>query len=163
MAVQPWAPSLGDVARHIPTRTRDTLTPGSDRMLGTFTESTTPTSEQAQQTIDDVVTAIAARIGTLPATLPPGVLVQARLAAEWRAAADIEVAYPVRDADVRVYDQLNLRAMQAMADLLAGLGIAGAGEVAEYPAWSAPNPPVYADRDPGDYARPASLFWTGGP
>jgi len=51
---QSWAPALDDVARHIPTRTRDVKTPGSDKMLGTFTASTTPDDGQAQAVIDAV-------------------------------------------------------------------------------------------------------------
>ena len=50
-----WAPALDDVGRLIPTRTRDTRTPGSDTMQGTFTPATTPNGEQAQAVIDDAV------------------------------------------------------------------------------------------------------------
>src|SRR5258706_13579277 len=116
-----WAPALDDVARHIPRRTRDTMTPGSDATLGTFTSSTTPTDGQAQSVIDDACSAVLAAAGPVPATgLPNAPLVQqaARTAAEWRAAADIEIAYPVRDADPPAFDQLNPRAEAALRRLL---------------------------------------------
>jgi len=144
-----WAPSLDDVARHIPLRTRDTRTPGSDTMLGTFTESTTPTSEQAQSVIDDAVAGIVATFGDLPSVLPDGdpLAITARSAAEWRAAADIEVAYPNRDADIRVYAQLDLRATAALATLASALQAAGEGIVDVYPIWQSPAAPLWADID----------------
>src|SRR6266700_7041597 len=98
--VEAWAPALDDVARHIPRRTRDTRTPGSDATLGTFTASTTPTDDQAGKIIDDAVNTIISAAGVLPPAGDPNypqVSQAARVAAEWRAAADIEVAYPVRD------------------------------------------------------------------
>jgi hypothetical protein len=148
---EPWAPGLADVARHVPTRTRDTKTPGSDAMLGTFTASTTPTAGQAQQVIDDTVAAILADVGELPATpeQAPEIAVAARVAAEWRAAADIEVAFPNRDADVRVYDQLNARAEVALATLKRVLAQAGAGVVDVSPEWSMPDAPPWGDTSPG--------------
>lgn len=161
-----WAPALEDVARHIPTRTRVMNAPGQDRMLGTFTSATTPTDEQAQAVIDDAVNAIIAQHGVMPpVTDPDGPVIRsaARSAAEWRAAADIEIAYPVRDADVQVYAELYSRAALAESELVIALQVGGEGEVAEFPAWSAPNPPVYADRDPGDYSSPLPIKFHGGP
>lgn len=155
-----WAPALDDVARHIPLRTRDTKNPGSDALLGTFTASTTPTDAQAQAAIDSAVQGILSQTGPLPVT-DIGLLQQARSAAEWRAAADIEVAYPNRDADVHVYAQLDARAKDELATLLHRLAIQGEGEVAELPDWSAPDPPVYADKDPGDYTLPYGWWWSG--
>jgi hypothetical protein len=46
----PWAPFLSDVADHVPWLTVDTVTPGSQVYLGTFTGRTTPTDEQVQRT-----------------------------------------------------------------------------------------------------------------
>jgi hypothetical protein len=163
-----WAPALEDVARHIPTRTRDARTPGNDALLGTFTASTSPTAEQAQSVIDDAVNAVLALCGPMPAAADaagPVVRQQARDAAAWQAAADIEVAYPNRDADVRVAAQLQARAQLAVTTLQKSLAVGGVGEVAEFPAWSAPDPPPYADRDPGDFTPVMSppWFWTGGP
>lgn len=152
MAGEPWAPTLPDVARHIPRRTRDTKTPGSDQLLGTFTASTTPTSDQAQAVIDAVVGTLLADVGPLPSS---GALVQdiqtaARAAAEWRAAADIEVAYPLRDADLVVYDQLNARAADALATLKRVVAQAGGGQAdVATPYWGFPAPPPWGDLSPG--------------
>lgn len=148
----PWAPGLADVARHVPTRTRAySGTPGSDTVLGTFTEDTTPTAEQAQADIDAAVRGIIAEVGQLPTTGTPDMLAAiqgaARDAAEWRAAADIELAWPVRDADVQVARDLDARAVQALARLQVVLAEAGAGQVMEYPMWAFPAPPAWADVD----------------
>jgi hypothetical protein len=144
-----WAPTLADVARHIPTRTRDTLTPGSDALLGTFTEATTPTAEQAQADLDSAVRAITADVGPLPTAGDPTVLAglqaAARDAAEWRAAADIELAYPNRNADVLVARDLEHRAQVALELLRRVLGEAGAGLVWDLPDWGFPAPWVHAD------------------
>jgi hypothetical protein len=144
-----WAPSLSDVARHIPTRTRDFATPGSDKLLGTFSERTTPTAEQAQADVDGAVRTILAEVGDLPASGDPDTLLvieaAARDAAEWRAAADIEVAYPNRDADVVVYAQLDARANAALARLKLVLAEAGTGMAEGEPVWAFPSPWPYGD------------------
>ena len=138
-----WAPSLTDVARHIPTRTRDFATPGSDRLLGTFSERTTPTAEQAQSDLDAAVRAVTAEVGDIPAT--DAAEAAARDAAEWRAAADIELAYPNRDATVAVARDLDARAKYALDRLKAILAAAGAGTVDQVPIWAFPDPPVWGD------------------
>lgn len=155
-----WAPALDDVARHIPTRTRDTKTPGSDALLGTFTASTTPNAEQAQAVTDAAVLGVLSQTGDLDPS-DASLLAQARVAAEWRAAADIELAYPNRDADVQVYRDLDARAKAELATLLRRLQGLGEGDPAALPRWSAPDPPAYADKDPGDYTRPLSVRWAG--
>lgn len=138
-----WAPSLSDVARHIATRTRDFSTPGSDRLLNTFTENTTPTAESAQADIDAAVRSIIAEVGALPTSGDPDTILvveaAARDAAEWRAAADIEIAYPNRDATVQVARDLDARAKDALARLKIVLLEAGTGLVGEAPAWSFPD------------------------
>ncbi len=156
---EPWAPALDDVARHIPTRTRDTDTPGSDTLLGTFTTHTTPTADQVQPIIDQAVRGVLSRTGALDPT--DGELGdQARAAAEWRAAADVEIAYPNRDAEVAVYAQLDARAQYELANLLRRMQAQGEGYAESLPVWSAPDPPVYADQDPGDYTKPLGVrFW----
>jgi hypothetical protein len=156
-----WAPALDDVARHIPTRTRNTTDPGTDELEGTFTASTTPTGDQAQAVIDAAVLGVLSQTGPLdPADGPLGD--QARAAAEWRAAADIEVAYPGRDADVAVYDQLDARAKYEMTLLLARLHEQGEGPSEALPSWSAPDPPPWADRDPDGYWPRRGLAYWGG-
>jgi hypothetical protein len=152
---EPWAPTLPDVARHIPTRTRDVKTPGSDALLGTFTGSTTPTSDQAQAVIDGVVGTLLASVGALPDN-HPDLLVAARIACEWRAAADIEIAYPNRDADVQVYEQLDLRAQAAWAAFTTALGNIGGSPSGpdSVPEWCFPPGPPWGDLSPGSGADP---------
>jgi len=157
-------PTLEDVARLIPTRTRDVRNVGTDEMLGTFTADTTPDDSQAQAMIDAAVRHVLAQTGQLPSTtaLDAETNSQCRDAAAWRAAADIEYGYPNRDADVHVADQLDARAKLEMTVLLRRLAGQGEGLAESAPFWSAPDPPVYADRDPGDYTRPYGLvYWSG--
>lgn len=137
-----WAPGLGDVARHIPTRTRDTTKPGSDKLTGTFTASTTPTADQAQSVIDDAVAGVLAATGQPPLSPPASSQIQVafRSAAEWRAAADIELAYPNRDADVQVYAALDARARAALATAVQAVQSRDETAPTMAPVWSAPPP-----------------------
>ena len=146
-----WSPALDDVARLIPTRTRDVKTPSSDEMLGTFTSGTTPDAGQAQAVIDAAVLGLLSQTGPLDPS-DDALLDQARAAAAWRAAADIELGYPNRDADIHVYDQLDSRAKYELATLLHRLQALGEGYAENQPVWSAPDPPPWADEDP-DYRR----------
>jgi hypothetical protein len=147
-----WEPSLQDVARHIPERTRDASVPGSDMMLMTFTGSTTPTDAQALQTISDAADMLEGLFGSLD-TASPDVLTAARVAAEWRAAADIEVAYPNRSADLRLYAQLDARATAAQENLRLMLERTGEGGVIEpFPEWQLPLPSPWGDTSPGSGA-----------
>jgi len=151
MPGEPWAPTLSEVARHIPTRTHDATTPGSDRMLVTFTANTTPTDAQAQGIIDGNVAGLIAETGEFPSTLPNLLDVQtaAKLQVEWQSAADIELAYPNRDADIRVAAQLQARADLAKANLLRVLAFAGIGQVDVTPEWQMLPPPPWGDSSPG--------------
>src|SRR5258707_2466790 len=147
-----WPPALDDVAGHIPRRTGARLPRGSDATRATFTASTTPTDGQAQSVIDDACSAVLAAAGPVPATGQPNApLVQqaARTAAEWRAAADIEIAYPVRDADVRVVDPLELPAAGALPTLLDLMAPKQNRAIEPVPLWMSPDPPPWADTSPG--------------
>lgn len=158
-----WAPTLGDVGALVLTRTRDMVTPGADRLLGTFTQNTTPSDGQAQAVIDAAVRTILSQTGPLDGR-DAELLDAARSAAAWRSAADIELMDPNRDADVHVYDQLNARAQLELTYLLRRLQIQGegAGPTDAVPIWSAPRPPPYADRDPGDFTPVLGpVFWGG--
>ncbi|MER7500446.1 hypothetical protein AB0L05_27690 [Nonomuraea pusilla] len=147
MADPSWAPSLEQVADHIPTRTRSTAAaPGDDTLLNTFTAQTTPTDEQARRHISGACAEVLGAIGgDVPAT--PSFL--ARLASEaaaLRAAADIELAYPSRDADISVYQQLDQRAKDALQRLISAVDDQGAGpEGSLLPVWSMPEPVWYGD------------------
>lgn len=126
-------------------------TPGSDALLGTFNANTTPTDAQAQQVIDDCVSALIAEVGELPTTVAEAAEIEdaARSAVEWRAAADIELAYPNRDADIRVYEQLNSRANMALDILRRALKQVGSGMIDVSPEWAFPAPPAWGDFSPG--------------
>jgi hypothetical protein len=142
-----WAPTVADVARYIPTRTRDTTTPGSDALLGTFGPNTTPTDSQAQSIIDDAVGSVVAAVGELPAAPPADIEIysQARVAAAFRAAADIEMAYPNRDADVALAVLLGQRADKALATLVTALQVLVGGPVDLLPSWQMPLPETWGD------------------
>lgn len=141
-----WQPTLEQVADHIPTRTRDAANPGSDTLLGTFNASTTPTDEQAtRQIVAAVAEVLAAVGGTVPAT-PAHLETLASEAAALRAAADIELAYPDRNADVNVFQQLDQRAKDALQRLIDAVNDAGSGpEGALLPVYSFPDPVWYGD------------------
>lgn len=141
-----WQPTLEQVADHIPTRTRDSTTPGSDALLGTFNASTTPTDEQAARKILAAVAEVLAAVGgTIPAT-PTYLASLASEAAALRAAADIELAYPDRDADVQVFAQLDQRAKDALQRLIDAVNDQGSGpEGSLLPQWAFPEPVWYGD------------------
>ena len=162
MPGEPWAPGLADVARHIPTRTRDTKSPGSDTLLMTFNANTTPSDAQAQQLIDDTVGVLESQVGDLPGitTQHPDLAIAMRQYVEWRAAADIELAYPNRDADIRLYDQLNARATLALKSLTDALAGGDLGTVAGDPQWAFPDAPPYADTSPGSGTELVTALWT---
>ena len=154
MPTEAWAPTLADVARHIATRTRDTRSPGSDKLTGTFSPWTTPDDGQAQSCIDAAVHTVLTRTEGLIPPADDTLTAMARTAAEWRAAADIEISYPNRDADIRLYAMLDQRAKDAINDLREALGLGGPGAAVlppgsiGTPVWRAPAPPPWADRDP---------------
>jgi hypothetical protein len=138
---------VADVARYIPTRTRDGSTPGDDTLLGTFTTATEPTADQAQSIIDDAVGSVVSAVGELPPSPPADdqIYAQARVAAAFRAAADIELAYPNRDADVHTAQMLSQRADGALATLRTALQVLVGGPVDLLPAWAMPLPETWGD------------------
>lgn len=151
MPGQPWAPTLSGVARHVPTRTRDRTKPGDDTLLGTFNANTTPTGDQVQDLIDDAVAGLEAVVGDIPnvAVAAPNLAAAMRTYVEWRVAADIEVAYPNRDADLQTADRLQARAQAAFTVVQEALAAIGEGTVDVLPWWAFPDPPPYADQSPG--------------
>ena len=146
---EPWAPSLEEVADHIPTRTRSsTAGPGDDSMTMTFNASTTPTAEQAARFVDSAVSEVLGAVAGRVPDAPTYLRVLAQKAAALRAAADIELAYPDRDADVDVSERLDQRAKDALARLVEAVSDAGSpgSEGSLLPVWSMPAPTW-----PGDY------------
>lgn len=112
-ALPAWAPSLTDVADHVPTRTRPTTEwATADTTLGTFTPATTPNREQVTRLVRRACGWVESQTGVpvqAAAYAPAGV------AAALRAAYWVELAYPERDADLAVYDRLRVEADAAAA------------------------------------------------
>ena len=109
-------------------------------MAATFTEATTPTAE-AQSFIDQAVQWAASECGKLPVDLPPTdeLMVAARTAAEWRAAADIELGYTLnRDPDIQLYRTLDQRAKDALSTVRSAMAGEGVGQVDFVPYWHFP-------------------------
>jgi len=138
-----WAPSLAQVGAKIPTRTRDdTIPPPEDTPLATWTDRTMPTKDMVQPLIDGAVTTIRHAVASIPTELE-GLATEA---AAWRAAADIELAWPERDADLReVYDRLNARATLALQELIDACDDQGTGADGGTPVWSFPDPVSWGD------------------
>jgi hypothetical protein len=68
-------------------------------------------------------------------------MVAARTAAEWRSAADIELAYPLnRDPDVQLYRTLDQRAKHALLTVKSAMAGEGVGQVDLVPYWHFPCP-----------------------
>jgi hypothetical protein len=117
-----WAPTLADVAAHIPTRTREV---GVDNdYLGTFTASTQPTADEVATLIGHACAWVAGPAGDPVMTAAYSLL---GAAAALRAAYWVEVAYPERDADVAVYDRLKDDAEQMAKDAATANRAAGGG------------------------------------
>ena len=97
--------------------------------------------------VDNAVGWVLAAVGKLPTVGPltDELEAAARDAAAWRAAADIELAYPERTANVNVARDLDARANSALAALREALATESGGPVALLPVWQAPPPPTWAD------------------
>lgn len=139
--VEAWAPSLTEVGSRCPTKTRDQTEAGDDTLLGTFNDRTVPTGDMAQPLVNGAVAVVAEAVGAIGAALYD----LAKDAAAWRAAADIELAYPQRDGDIKIYEQLDRRAKLALDRLIAAADDTGAGTDATLPQWSMPDPVSWGD------------------
>lgn len=137
-----WAPTLTDVGGCIPTRTANVNLPGEDKYLGTFTADTYPTDVQAQKAIDHAVNDVVLAATSITAVLEPA----AKNAAMWRAAADIELAYPDRNADANYYAQLDARARYEWDLFLKACDSQGSSTESGIPSWTMPEPVWYGDR-----------------
>ena len=68
-------------------------------------------------------------------------MVAACTAAEWRAAADIELGYPLnRDPDIQLYRTLDQRAKDALLTVRSAMQGEGVGQVDLVPYWHFPCP-----------------------
>lgn len=138
-----WAPTLVEVAGCIPTRTADVTNPGSDEYLNTFTDNTRPTGVQAQVIIDHAVSDVKAAV----TSVTPALESVAKNAAMWRAAADIELAYPDRNADIDTYRALDERARYEWDRFLEAAGNQGSSTNSGTPLWAMPVPAWWGDRN----------------
>lgn len=140
---EPWAPTLVDVGNRVPTKTMDQTTPGSTTLKNTFDDTTVPTAAQVQPILDGAIATVRSAVGVLGS----GLYALAKDAAAWRAAADLELAYPDRPADVAtVYAALNERAKTALQRLVDAADDAGVGAEAQMPVWSMPTPVPWGDQ-----------------
>lgn len=100
-----WAPDLRKVGSHIPSRTRDEVT---NEPLGTFTDTTNPNDVQVESVIGSAVAAVGGLVGKpiVPAAYALCQAATALWAAYW-----VELAWPDRDANVSVYQQLRADAL----------------------------------------------------
>lgn len=137
-----WAPTLADVGSVIPTRTVNVSMPGQDDYLNTFTADTRPTNVQAQDIIDSAVNDVVLAVIAVTTALEN----IAKNAAKWRAAADIELAYPDRNADINTYTQLDARARYEWQLLLTAAGSQNEGVNSSLPVWYMPDPDPHGDR-----------------
>ena len=137
-----WAPTLSDVGSVIPTRTVNVSLPGEDDYLNTFTPDTRPTDVQAQEIIDSAVSDVVLAVVAVTTALE-GIAMNA---AKWRAAADIELAYPQRNADANVYAQLDARARYEWQLLLTAASSQTESVSSSLPVWYMPIPDPKGDR-----------------
>lgn len=145
MADPSWTPSLEQVADHIPTRTRNASAPGDTTLTGTFSGQTEPTDEQARRHITAAVVEVLGAVGGTVPSAPTFLYHLASEAAALRAAADIELAYPNRNADSDRFAQLDQRAKDALQRLLGAIGDQGAGPDVLLPQYAFPDAPWYGD------------------
>lgn len=139
-----WSPFLSQVADHVPYLTVDTVTPGSQLYLGTFTGFTTPTDEVAQRHVDDAVALMLPAIPTISSVLYPA----ARTVAALRAAASLARAFPRRPEDLAAAAALETRADVSWKVLVEAAENEGsAASTVLNPRWSFPLPPTYGDMD----------------
>lgn len=118
-----WAPSVEQVADHVPYLTVDTVTPGSQEYLNTFNDRTNPTNVQAQRLIDGVWPVVAAAVGAIVEQVWP----LAQHVTALRAAAAVVRAYPRDDGDLPHAAALDARADADLLRLIAANDAAGGG------------------------------------
>lgn len=142
-----WAPTVSDVAMCIPYRTVNVNLPGESKPTGTFSVDTIPNATQVGDTIAFACESVMHSVKTLHTQVQD----IAKCAAMWRAAADIELAYSERDADVNeTYVRLNERAELELATLIRTnaiwLNTEPGDPLLTVPYWSFPDPTTHGDR-----------------
>lgn len=137
-----WSPFLSQVADHVPYLTVDSITPGTQVYLGTFTGYTAPTDEVAQRHIDQAVALMLPSIANISDTLRPA----ARSVAALRAAASLARAYPRRPEDMDAAVALTTAADSAWTVLVDAAEAEGSvGGSVQSPHWFFPAPVAHGD------------------
>lgn len=137
-----WSPFLSQIADHVPFLTVDTVTPGSQLYLGTFTGNTTPTDEVAQRHIDVAVALMRPAVPTISVGLYPA----ARAVAALRAAASLARAFQRRPEDLTLAVALDARADASWKLLVEAAENEGtASSTVGTPHWSFPPAVAYGD------------------
>lgn len=146
MALPSWAPDLDEVADYVTSRTVDMDAPGSDSPIGTFTSDTYPNNEQVDRLIASACSWVVNVTGLVGTALEGS----AKDVAAMRAAALVELSYPIRDNDIDVATTMLAQAKFARDELVAAnlsQGAAGVnvGGTVQYgfpdaSAWRGDNP-----------------------
>jgi hypothetical protein len=138
-----WAPFLSDVADHVPFLTVDSVSPGTQAYLGTFTGATSPTDEQAHRHLDAAVSVVSSRVGTV---LPESMYGLARATVALRAAASILRAFARNRDDREAAGLLDERADATLVQLTDAADVAGTATPAgPLPAGYFPEPVAWGD------------------
>lgn len=140
-----WTPTLEQVGGCIPAKTVNVNLPGEETYLYTFNDDTVPNAERAQSIINDAASSVAQAV----TVVQPSSETLAANAAKWRAAADIWLSFPNRDADISSeYAALNARANTELALFIEANNRADTAPDSDpVPYWSFPDPTVYGDRN----------------
>lgn len=141
MALPIWAPTLTQVASHVPWLTVSTAVPGAQEYLNTFTSATSPPDAVATSHIDEACTLIAAAIPTMPA----GIYSLAATVAARLAAATLAAAYARTDDDARRAAALLALANTALKGLIESADNEGAAVLSPVPVLRGPDPVPWGD------------------
>jgi hypothetical protein len=143
-ATEAWAPSLDQVADHVPGRT---LAQDLSGALLTFDDTTRPAGDEVDRLIAEACNWITVKVGfTIHSTLQEF----AGDTAAVYAAAMVERGYPTRADDLSTADSLYKQAVDMRNDLAtANLALTGADPVNPadlvMPTWSFPTPERWGD------------------
>lgn len=140
-----WAPTLSQVADHVPWLTVDVTNPAAQTYLGIFTGNTEPSDEQAQRVTDDAISIVGTYVGVVPVTSQAKIYRLAQTAASLRAAAMLARAFPRRREDIDTSALLMTDAITAAAALEEATAAVGADPVNAQPLWYAPDPVAWGD------------------
>ena len=137
-----WAPFLSDVADYVPYLTVDTVTPGSQTYLGTFTGLTSPTDEQARRHVDAALSIVGAGFSTLATA---ELKRMARTVTAMFAAVTLARAFSRDATNLAAADALERQATLALKTLQGAVDDSGADTLSAVPVLYAPLPVAHGD------------------